>query len=193
MPTSTERPTRQRLLDVAADLLHRKGYSGTGLSEISTKAKTPKGSMYFHFPGGKEQLGAEALAVSGERFRVGIQAVVDAAPDGPQAARGLARMLAAGLSSTGYELGCPIATTTLEAASGSPLIREAANAAFTGWIESLRRRLVADGHDEARAEELATLVLSTLEGAMVLARARQSTLPLEIAADAMAAAVTLRP
>lgn len=193
MTTDTPQPTRERLLDAAADLLHRKGYSATGLSEVTSRAKTPKGSLYFHFPGGKEQLGAEALTVSGNRFYTGIKAVVAGAPDGPKAVRDLAAMLAFGLSTTGYQLGCPIATTTLEAASSSPLIREAADAAFASWIGALQERLVADGHDAAAAKKLSTLVLSTLEGAMVLARATQSTEALDIAADALADLVARAP
>jgi len=193
MATASQRPTRERLLDAAADLLHRKGYSATGLSEVTERAKTPKGSLYFHFPGGKEQLGAEALAASGARFREGIQAIVKDAPDGPSAVRDLAGMLALGLSSTDYQLGCPIATTTLEAASSSPLIRDAADRAFGSWIAALQERLSADGYNDAAANKLSIFVLSALEGAMVLARATQSTAALDIASEALADLVDHTP
>ena len=60
--------TRQRLVTAGADLFRHQGYAGTGVKQIVTAAQAPFGSMYHHFPGGKEELGAEAIRSSGALY-----------------------------------------------------------------------------------------------------------------------------
>lgn len=172
--------TRQRFLDSASELFQRQGYSGTGLAEITERSGAPKGSLYHHFPGGKEQLAEEALELAGRRLRRGIEAALASAPDGPSAVRALAAMLAAGLKASGYELGCPVATTTLDAATGSTPIARAADRAFTSWVDSIAAHV---------GTRKAVTVLSALEGALILARAARSTDALEIVGEELAAYV----
>ena len=54
-------PTKQRILYAAAELFRRRGYSGTGLKQISEESRAPFGSLYHHFPGGKEELGEDVI------------------------------------------------------------------------------------------------------------------------------------
>ena len=63
-------PTRQRILYASAELFGRRGYSGTGLKQISEASRAPFGSLYHHFPGGKEELGDEVVRQAGEFFRL---------------------------------------------------------------------------------------------------------------------------
>lgn len=174
------------MLDAASDLFQRRGYAASGLTEIIDSAGAPKGSLYFHFPRGKEQLGAEALALSGARFEQAIRTVSAEADSGGAAVRTITATLAAGLSATGFELGCPIATTVLETAASSQPIRAAADQAFNSWLTALAERLTADGLSDEVAHERAVLVLSALEGALILARAAHSTAPLETVAGQLA-------
>src|SRR5581483_2783743 len=76
-----ERSTRERIVGAGAELFRRQGYSATGVKQIVTAAQAPFGSLYHHFPGGKEQLGAEAVRVSGAIYEQLIPAVIDVAPD----------------------------------------------------------------------------------------------------------------
>ena len=62
-------PSRDRLLDAAVDLLQRQGYHGTGLNELLERSEAPRGSLYHYFPGGKEQIGAEAIGRAGRAGR----------------------------------------------------------------------------------------------------------------------------
>ena len=94
-------------------LMRRQGYNATGLNQIAAESGAPKGSIYFHFPGGKEQLAAEAIATSGEGIRRVIQATLSASPDAATAVRTLATGMAAGLAASSYSDGCPIATVAL--------------------------------------------------------------------------------
>ena len=178
IPPRTE-PTRERFLRAAAQLFQRKGYASTGINEITLRGGAPKGSFYFHFPGGKAQLCAEALRFAGKSFQTALSAVVDTAPNAPSAIRALADALGGGLEASDYSLGCPLATTVLEA-SDVPEIRAAAEATFTTWTEILAERLKAEGAGSVDAREKSIMILSAFEGALILARAVRSTEPLQI-------------
>ena len=168
-------------------LLRRQGYAATGLNEIVAVSGAPKGSLYFHFPGGKEQLAVAAMELAGEQLRGAIEAIVDSAEDLGGALAALVDALAAGLEASDFQDGCPIATITLEAASGSRAVRNAAAGAFGSWLQSLERRLVADGLGVAAAERRALLVLASIEGALILARARRDLTPLTAVRDELVA------
>src|SRR5436305_12658789 len=121
----TERPTRSRLVDASAELLARQGYSATGVKQIVEAAQAPFGSLYHFFPGGKEQLGAEAIRVSGAIYELLIPAVIDTAPDLLSGVRAFFAAAAEHLRETDYEDACPIATVALEVSSSSATMRQA--------------------------------------------------------------------
>jgi AcrR family transcriptional regulator len=164
------------MIAAAATLLRRQGYQGTGLNQILAEAGAPKGSMYFHFPGGKEQLGAEAIAASGEYVDRALQA-----HDAGDARRSLEHYLddvALGLERSGFLDGCPIATTALEVAAPSDLLGDACAAALDGLVDRVTGWLVADGLAADEAAERAFLVYAAIEGALVFAKAHRSSEPL---------------
>lgn len=169
--------TRGRAIETAADLFRRQGYAATGVAQVIAESGTPKGSFYFNFPGGKEELGTEALRLGGGRLRAGIEALAAAAPDPAAFVRGLADALAAGLEASGFEQGCPIATVALETAAASEPLRAEAEAQFASW-EAAMAAVVGDR---------AGLVLATLEGALILARTRRSADPVRDAGRGLAA------
>src|SRR4029077_3224486 len=73
--------TRKRIVETSAELFRQQGYNATGVKQIVTAAQAPFGSLYHHFPGGKEQLGAEAIRVPGAVDEQLIEAVFAPAPD----------------------------------------------------------------------------------------------------------------
>jgi len=169
MPPSS----RERLLDVAVDLLQRQGFHGTGLNELLARSGAPRGSLYHYFPGGKEQIGAEAIARAGGQVASAVGHVLRTKPSVADAVAALAEVLAAGLEASDFERGCPVATTALEVGARSEPIGAAARASFESWVAPLRERLEASGFARVQAAERADLVIATLEGALVLARARR--------------------
>src|SRR3954447_18257665 len=182
-------PTRDRIVDASAELFRRQGYSGTGIKQILAEASAPFGSLYYHFPGGKEQLGAEAIRRSGYLYGQLFPAIVGPAPDLPT---GIADFFA-GAAQTPVETdsadACPIATVALEVSSASEPMREACAEVFDGWLHGATARFTQEGIAPARARELAILFISALEGAFVLCRALRSTEPLAAAGDAVVSAV----
>src|ERR1700730_11714459 len=123
MPTTTT--SRERIVQAGAELFRRQGYAATGVKQIVTEARAPFGSLYHFFPGGKEQLGAEAIRTSGALYELLIPAVFDPAPDLVSAARAFFAGAAEHLRETGYADACPIATIALEVASSSEPMRVA--------------------------------------------------------------------
>jgi TetR/AcrR family transcriptional regulator, lmrAB and yxaGH operons repressor len=170
--------SREAFVSSTAKLLRRQGFAATGLNEIVARSGAPRGSLYFHFPGGKQELALAAMEHSGEQLRGGIAAVM-ASPGGTaRTLGGLIDALAAGLEASGYRDGCPIATVTLEAAAGSEPIRLTAERVFSSWLAELEAALAAEGMEPEAARRRAMLVLAAIEGGLLLARARRDTAPL---------------
>ncbi|HXD63915.1 MAG TPA: TetR/AcrR family transcriptional regulator [Solirubrobacteraceae bacterium] len=181
--------TRDRIIDASAELLRRQGYAGTGVKQIVAAARAPFGSIYHHFPGGKEELGAAAIRRSGALYELLIPAVFDPAPDLVSAVRLFFEGAAAHLEDSEYEDACPIATVALEVSSTSDTMREACAEVFESWITAGLPRFTAEGLDEATSRELVIGMIAALEGAFVLARAAQSTEALQVAGELSAQAV----
>jgi AcrR family transcriptional regulator len=178
--------TRERLVEASAELLRRQGYSATGVKQIVEEARAPVASMYHFFPGGKEQLGAEAIRVSGKLYEQLIPAVLDIAPDPVTGVRMFFAGAAQHLVETDFEDACPIATVALEVSSSSEVMRVACAEVFESWIDAGAERFERFGAPPETARELAIGLFCALEGAFVLARATRSTEPLHTAGELVA-------
>jgi AcrR family transcriptional regulator len=181
--------TRERLVEASAELMRRQGYSATGIKQIVTEAQGTFGSLYHFFPGGKEQLGAEAIRVSGAMYEQLVPAIFDPAPDLPTAVRWFFAGAAEHLRETDYADACPIATVALEVSSTSEPMRVACAEVFERWVQAGVDRHESAGLTAETARQLSIAMFAALEGAFVLARAVRSTEALEVAGELMAAAV----
>ncbi len=179
--------TKERFLDATAELFRRYGYTGTGLKQIVASANAPFGSLYHHFPKGKEQLAEEVIRRSGQMYFELVTAIYDAAPDPVAAAEDVFRGAAAVLAATNFADACPIATVALEVASTNERLRQATADVFESWIEGATMRIGEAGVEPAKARELAILLIAALEGAFVLSRAMRTTEAVDIAGAAVAA------
>jgi TetR/AcrR family transcriptional regulator, lmrAB and yxaGH operons repressor len=178
--TSKGERSRRRLIDTTAALLRKQGFHGTGLAEIVQTSGAPRGSLYFYFPGGKEELACAALAESGAALRALFCQVIDAAGDPASAIEAVCEQLAVAMASSEWEQGCPLATVALEASSASSKVRETCAAHFATWIEIIAVRLTAAGMTEEAARRFATFGLAALEGALLLAKVHRDPQPLYI-------------
>ncbi|MET8995164.1 TetR/AcrR family transcriptional regulator [Amycolatopsis sp. NPDC004169] len=174
--------TRQRMLDTAADLFQTQGYHATGLTQLTTAGGAPKGSLYFHFPGGKEQLAAEAVRLSSERTGALFDAILRDAPDPATGIDRAIDALAGVLTESDFQRGCPLATVALDAAAASEPIRQACTDGYESWHVVLGDYLAGQGLSAGRADELATIVLAAIEGGLLLARTRRDLAPLRAVA-----------
>src|SRR3954468_10501995 len=189
MSPPSQPATKDRILDATAELFRRHGYTGTGLKQIVAKANAPFGSVYHHFPGGKQQLGAEVIERAGEMYFELVAAIINAAPDLVTGVHDCFAGAAAVLAATDYADACPIETVALEVASTNETLRVATAEVFESWVAGLAARLRTDGIDDATARELSIMVITMLEGAFVLARASRTPEALEVAGRVCVAAV----
>jgi len=165
------RDVRRLAIDAAARLFGTDGYHGTGLTKILDESGAPKGSFYFHFPEGKEQLAEEAIAAASAQMEEFIFFSIEQATRRGQVIEHLASALQRRLVDSDFAMGGPITSLTLETAHLSERLRTACAAAYGRWIELLAEHLRSAGSSKADATEVATLIISALEGSLALAKA----------------------
>ena len=183
MPRATD--SKEKTLAAAARLFTQRGYHGTALQEILAAGGAPRGSLYFHFPGGKEEIGEAAIALARDAVQAFITDTIDRSQSLEQFLRQLARGMAANLEASDFREGCPIATTALETAAQSDVLGTATRSAFQAWVQEIRRGLVQFGVRESEADTTALAVLSQLEGALLLSRTFRSVEPMRCAEEAV--------
>jgi TetR/AcrR family transcriptional repressor of lmrAB and yxaGH operons len=171
--------TRQRMIEAAASLIEDQGYHATGLNQILERSQTPRGSLYFHFPGGKEALCAAAITWRAAELEATLTHALDQAPSAQAAMLFIIDSLASRLQASAWTKGCPVATVALEASDEVPALRDAAAHAYASWQAHIAARLVRDGQPHDLAAQQAELMLAALEGALLLARVQQRRDPLD--------------
>lgn len=169
--------TRQKMLVGGTELLREHGANGVTIDAILERTKTPRGSVYHHFPGGRSQIVSEALETAGEA----ISAVVDeAVKAGPSAGlEFFAKFWRGLLEASDFQAGCPIAGVALGGSAEDRRLDPKLAAFIEHWCTSIADSLVATGVEPERAATLATITVSAMEGALILCRTTHSTGPLD--------------
>ena len=177
--------SRSRMIHAAAQLFRQRGYHATAFSDVIQASGAPRGSIYFHFPGGKQELAREAIALAGDE----IEQMVEAAArcDDPGSfVRALGDMVMARLEGSGYRSGCAIATMVLELAPQSEELSSEFEKVFGRWRHALARHFEIRGIAAGRATDLADLVMSVFEGGLVVSRAARRIDSFRTAIEALA-------
>jgi len=149
----------------------------------------PRGSTYFHFPGGKHELAREAITRAGAEMEDMTDQAARHDQDPASLVRALAQIIAGRLETSGYQAGCAIATMVLELAPRDDELSAAFDTVFARWRAALAARLEPLGTAPGRAPALADLTISALEGALVLSRAARSTQPFTTTTEALIRAI----
>ena len=189
MASTTTSTTKARLLETAAELFRRQGYASTGLKQLTTQAGAPFGSLYHHFPGGKDELAEAVIRDSAGYYSDLALRSFDATLDPPDMVRAMFAGAAEHLRQSGYADACPVATVALEVASTNDRLRRATHDVFEVWLAWLESYFADAGMTDAAARASALHFLIALEGAFILCRAGRTTEALEVAGEAVAARV----
>ena len=175
------------MVESAASLLQRRGLAATSFTEVLAESGAARGGIYHHFPGGKAELAAEAVAWSGARIRASFAQLEAEDPAGVvQAFLGAVRP-AVQRSAEGAS--CAVAAVVVEVSPSGSQPSRAAEHALDSWVDVLAGRLEVAGMGEADRTALATLLVTFLEGAHVLCRAAGSLEPFERGARALTSTV----
>ena len=176
------RPDRSRaaLVDSAAMLFRRQGYAATGVNQILELADVKAGSLYHHFPDGKQQLAAAVVQRAGADIERRLRELLNSGAPVAAIVDGWIDLMAAGLASDQRD-GCPIEPIATESVHASAAARAASAAAFDSWCRAVTDRLRADGWPPERASETAIAVIALVEGALILSRTAGRPAPLDAA------------
>jgi TetR/AcrR family transcriptional regulator, lmrAB and yxaGH operons repressor len=182
LPASKRGSTRHNMLVSAAELMRERGAAGVTIDGVLARSKAPRGSVYYHFPGGRNQILADALRYAGEVITLRIDTAV---ADGAQLLMGtFVDFWAHVLVDSDYAAGCPVVAAATASTDDEPQLTEVAGEIFSRWRDAMARAFERDGFDSAGAQSLATMCIASLEGAVVLCRATRSSAPLrEVAAN----------
>ncbi|MFD7551976.1 TetR/AcrR family transcriptional regulator [Streptomyces sp. NPDC059578] len=177
--------TRARMIAATRDLIEARGYHGTGLNQVIADSGAPRGSLYFHFPAGKDQLVAAALSGAGAGIGGLLRTLSEDGPAPGDLVRRLLDALGDRMERSGYTKGCPLAAVALEVSGDNEELRRACADEYGGWQAILTELLIAEGRSPEAADAMAGTVLAQIEGALLLARVRHSRTPLEQAGRAV--------
>jgi TetR/AcrR family transcriptional regulator, lmrAB and yxaGH operons repressor len=177
-PMGQRSDAKQKMVQAARQLIRERGYGATAFSDVLTASGAPRGSVYFHFPGGKAQLGMEAAEAHAHEQ---VEIIDRAAEGAGSAAELIERYLdfgREGMVTGDYGRGCAIAPLVTEgAAQESAELRETSRRGFSEMTDRLAFHFVAFGVDRAAARVLADAVIAGVEGAMITSRALRSPAP----------------
>jgi TetR/AcrR family transcriptional repressor of lmrAB and yxaGH operons len=178
---------RDAIVDASVALFRRRGYSGTGLSDIVERSGAPKGSLYHYFPQGKSSIAQAAVREAGIRVANTMTKLAAEATSAGDLLIAHARLLAGWMEHSGFQDGCPITTVLLEMAPEDEAVTEAGRQAYAMRQRIMAERLKEDGIAPERAERLAILCAAALQGALIQSRVEKNGMPIVIAAEELAA------
>lgn len=181
--------TRDRMLDATESLIRQRGFAASSLSDILEAADAPRGSLYHHFPGGKDELVLEATRRSVDRLTRILEEVMEASGDPVAGMRAYVAGAARELRASAFGLGCPVASVVLDHPAADSPLAELCREALETWEAIYARHLEAAGLAREAARELATVIVASVEGAIIMARARRDTGPLEVVEERLAGAI----
>jgi TetR/AcrR family transcriptional regulator, lmrAB and yxaGH operons repressor len=177
VPRTTD--AREKAIQTAERLFRVQGYAATGLTQIIEESGSPKGSFYFHFPGGKRQLAVEVIAAYRARTTAGFRALAESAGGNPgKFVAALARAVADEMSASGWSRGCVAQVLSQELAPADAEIADALAALFEEWISVIAAALGGRGASRS-ARRRAMALVAGLEGARTLARAQRTAAPFD--------------
>ena len=169
-----------RIVAAAAGLLDERGYHGTGINQILARAGAPRGSLYFHFPGGKDEIMVAAIAAAAFEVRAHLETTLRDGQTPVAAVASLVGLFRTLLVESDFRKGCPVSTVALELSGTDSPVSDACGQAYRVW-----RRAVADflakSLPSERADELAEILFSLVEGALLVARTTRDLGPLDAA------------
>ena len=162
------------MLEAAGELFRARGYEGVGVAEILEKAGAPRGSLYFHFPSGKEQIGAEVVERTGGRVTERLRDLNASGVDLDTYIERVFKTTAKESKERGYKASCPMAAIAAEFGGHDQRLSLAIREVFSSWEREFADAVGARGMSAKNADTFASAMLAAMEGAFVVSKAQAS-------------------
>lgn len=178
--------SREQILLSTCELLENQGFHATGLNEIVKESGAPKGSIYYYFPEGKEEIVAATVQFAGQRTAERIRAHLAGVADPADAVRSFLETIAYHMEASGFRSGGPLTIVASESATTHERINQACQVAYTELREAFADKLRASGIEDTTAVSLAWTINAAIEGAIILSRTFHSGAPMREAGGQLA-------
>lgn len=169
---------REKILKTTSVLLEKQGCHATGLNEIIRESGSPKGSLYYYFPEGKDQIISEAIFGAGQIVSERIRANLT-----DSGLRDFILTIAENVEASDFSAGSPLTAVAMETATTNERINLACQEAYAMLVTAFQAYFVEQGMDNERASKTATFVTASIEGGIILSRTNHSVEALRIVAD----------
>ena len=173
---------REQILLTTCLLLEKQGFHGTGLNEIIKESGSPKGSLYYYFPDGKEQIAAEAILESGKLTASRIRSGLSESRVPAKAIYDFIMQIAKNVELSGFGAGGPLTAVAMETAAQPGRINSACKEAYEMIEAAFRDKLLESGFPSRKASDLSQFITASVEGGIILSRTYHSADPLRLVA-----------
>lgn len=187
MPRQSD--ARDRMVQAAVVLLQRRGVHGVGLLDVVAEADAPRGSIYHHFPGGKDEVIIAAVALAAANAEAQILKAGAAGATPQEVVRRIAAVFRYLPQRSGWTTGCPVAATAMDGEHLTPAVQQAVKDAFDRWGGAAAQVLRNAGWRRGDAQARGLALIAALEGGLLLARAVRSAAPYDAAVEAFIASL----
>lgn len=174
--------TKEKFIETASRLFEVKGYNATGLNEILAESGAPKGSLYYHFPKGKEQLALEAVNLAGEKIKLNLQRNLESIENPVEAIVANIEGLAAIIDNEEKTRDMSISLIALETYLTSEVLRKACEENFNLLESTYAEKLIGSGINKGEAHELGATIGTMVEGGITMSLTRKNGNPLRLIA-----------
>ena len=172
--------TKSLIIDIASSLFQQKGYLGVGLNEILKACNISKGSLYHHFPNGKEELLIACLHSMDEAITTDIVDIFSRYQTTGEATKAMIEKLVADFDREGTITGHTISSIVSEMASLSEPVRNTCSDLYTKIQGIYFKKLVADGFSKESAQPISLMMTASIEGGMMLCLTQKTSNPLKV-------------
>jgi len=183
--------TKENLIETAARLFGTKGYYATGLNEILTESGAPKGSLYYHFPNGKEQLALEAIYTEGEKIKANVQFSLQNIERPIDAIVAIIESIATVIDSDQKFKDMTISLIALETYLTSDILRNACLDIYTSLEQGYAEKLIKSGMNKEDADKLGSVISEMIEGGIIYSLVKKNGNPLRLIAEQIPKLLTL--
>ncbi|ORW92239.1 TetR family transcriptional regulator [Mycobacterium szulgai] len=173
--------TRTKMLISAAQVLSERGAAAVTIDAVLARSGAPRGSVYYHFPDGRNQILTEALHYAGDSITAKVDDAVDRG--GKALVREFVEFWERLLTECDFDAGCPVVAVAIGSTEGELELSKEAGVILGHWRAAMARAFVADGFDEETATSLSVMSIAALEGAVVLCRSTRSLEPMRQVGD----------